>query len=44
VTIKPSAKQVGEVVKGYVFVDTYNAVVGTGDEVVRVPYSYTIVK
>jgi hypothetical protein len=44
VTIKPSAKQVGEVVKGYVFIDTYNAVVGTGDEVVRVPYSYTIVK
>jgi hypothetical protein len=41
-TITPDAGEVGKTVTGYVYVDTFNAVVGTGDEVVRIPYSYTI--
>jgi len=32
---------VGQVVQGYLFIDTYNPLVTTGDEVVRLPYSYT---
>jgi hypothetical protein len=43
VTITPAAGQVGKTVSGYVYVDTFNPVVGTGDEVVRIPYSYTVV-
>jgi hypothetical protein len=42
VTITPAADQVGKTVSGYVYVDTFNSVVGTGDEVVRIPYSYTV--
>jgi Subtilase family/Peptidase inhibitor I9 len=44
VTITPSKKQVGDVVDGAVFIDTYNPVLGTGDEVVRIPYSYSVAK
>ena len=41
-TIAPTAAQVGHTVSGYVYVDTYSSFVGTGDEVVRIPYSYTV--
>ena len=34
---------VGKVVTGSLYIDTYNLAVGTGDEVVRVPYSDTVV-
>jgi hypothetical protein len=43
-TITPDKSQVGKTINGYVYVDTFNAVVGTGDEVVRIPYRYTVVK
>jgi hypothetical protein len=42
VTLTPNAAAVGSTVSGYLYVDTYNPQTGTGDEVVRVPYSYTI--
>jgi Subtilase family len=41
-TINPDPSRVGQVVQGYLFIDTYNPLVTTGDEVVRLPYSYTI--
>ncbi len=41
-TITPDVSQVGKTITGFVYVDTFNAVVGTGDEVVRIPYSYTV--
>jgi hypothetical protein len=43
ITITPDPAQVGKVVTGFLYIDTYNLAVGTGDEVVRVPYSYTVV-
>ncbi|MGO9992312.1 MAG: S8 family serine peptidase [Steroidobacteraceae bacterium] len=43
-TIAPDKSQIGKTVNGYVYVDTFNQFVGTGDEVVRIPYSYTVVK
>jgi hypothetical protein len=42
VTITPDPSQVGQIVSGYVYVDTINPTVGTGDEVVRIPYTYTV--
>jgi hypothetical protein len=42
VTIAPSASDVGKTVTGYLYIDTFNGVVGTGDEVVRLPYTYTV--
>jgi hypothetical protein len=44
VTITPDPSQVGNVVSGHIYVDTFNPVVFTGDEVVRIPYSYTVTK
>jgi len=44
VTIKPSASQIGKTVRGFIYIDTFNGVVGTGDQVVRIPYAYTVVK
>jgi hypothetical protein len=44
VTITPDASQIGKTVTGFIYVDTFNAVVSTGDEVVRLPYSYTVTK
>lgn len=41
VTIKPSAP-VGTVVSGFLYIDTFNPNVNTGDEVVSIPYSYTV--
>jgi hypothetical protein len=43
-TLTPNAGDVGNTVMGFVFIDTYNPNVSTGDEVVRIPYSYTITK
>jgi hypothetical protein len=40
--ITPDPTQVGTTVTGFVYIDTFNPVVFTGDEVVRIPYSYTI--
>ena len=42
VTIAPAAADVGKTFTGYIYVDTFNGVVGTGDEVVRLPYTYTV--
>jgi Subtilase family len=41
-TITPDPSKVGKVVSGYVYIDTYNPNTGTGDEVVRLPYTYTV--
>jgi hypothetical protein len=35
---------VGTTVQGYLYIDTYNEAVGTGDEVARIPYSYAVTK
>jgi hypothetical protein len=43
VTITPQASQIGTVVRGFIYVDTFNGTVGTGDEVVRIPYAYKVV-
>lgn len=42
-TITPDPTQVGKVVSGFVYVDTFNFNVYTGDEVVSLPYSYKVV-
>ena len=42
VTITPSAAQVGSTVSGYLYIDTFNLTVTTGDEVARVPYLYRV--
>jgi Subtilase family len=42
-TIKPSPSQVGTTVHGFIYIDTYNGTVGSGDEVVALPYSYRVV-
>jgi hypothetical protein len=44
VTITPEASQIGRVVRGVIYVDTFNGTVQTGDEVVAFPYAYTVVK
>lgn len=41
-TITPDPKMVGQTVSGYVYVDTFNPQVSIGDELVRIPYSYTV--
>jgi hypothetical protein len=43
VTITP-AGAAGTTVSGFLYIDTFNFDTSTGDEVVRIPYSYTIVK
>jgi len=42
VTITPNPAQIGTNVRGRIFIDTFNTTVNTGDEVVSLPYSYTI--
>jgi Subtilase family/Peptidase inhibitor I9 len=42
VTITPDSSQVGRTVSGFIFVDTFDLNVYSGDEVVRIPYSYTV--
>jgi hypothetical protein len=44
VMITPQASQVGQVVRGVIYVDTFNGTVQTGDEVVAFPYAYTVVR
>jgi hypothetical protein len=46
VTVKPNAAQVGKTVRGYLYIDTVNFydAYGYGDEVVRLPYEYTVTK
>jgi hypothetical protein len=41
-TITPDPSKIGQTVKGYIYLDTYSNVFFTGDEVARIPYSYTI--
>ena len=41
-TITPDPTQVGKTITGYVYIDTFSPYAATGDEVVRLPYSYTI--
>jgi hypothetical protein len=43
-SIKPSASLVGKTVTGFIYLDTFNPNVGTGDEVVRIPYAFTVEK
>jgi len=44
VLITPQASQIGQVVRGVLYVDTFNGTVQTGDEVVAFPYAYTGVR
>jgi Subtilase family len=44
VTITPDSTMIGKTVTGFIYVDTFSLVVTTGDEVVRLPYSYTVTK
>jgi hypothetical protein len=44
VTIKPDASLVGKTVSGFLYVDTFNGAVLSGDEVVRIPYSFKVVR
>jgi Subtilase family/Peptidase inhibitor I9 len=41
-TITPDPTQVGKTVSGSLYVDTYNDSDGSGDEVVSLPYEYTV--
>jgi hypothetical protein len=41
-TITPEASQVGKTITGHVYVDTFSPYASTGDEVVSLPYSYTV--
>jgi hypothetical protein len=42
VTFTPDPSQTGKSISGFVYIDTYNEAVFAGDEVVRIPYRYTI--
>jgi hypothetical protein len=44
VTITPDATNIGRTVSGFIYIDTFNPNVGTGDEVVRLPYAYTVTR
>jgi len=44
VTISPDPAMIGKTVTGFIYVDTFSLVVTTGDEVVSLPYSYTVTK
>jgi hypothetical protein len=41
-TITPDAGEVGKTVSGFIYIDTFDFNVFTGDETVRIPYSYTV--
>ncbi|HEY2145523.1 MAG TPA: S8 family serine peptidase [Steroidobacteraceae bacterium] len=41
-TITPDPSQVGKTVSGFIFIDTFDFNVFTGDETARLPYSYTV--
>ena len=40
-TITPNAPK-GTVVSGFIAVDTYNSATSSGDELVNIPYTYTV--
>ncbi len=42
VTLTPDPSQIGRTVEGYLYVDTFSDATQTGDEVVRIPYRYTV--
>jgi hypothetical protein len=42
VTITPDPGQVGKTVSGFLYIDTFDLNVFTGDEVVQIPYRYTV--
>ncbi|MDP9007341.1 MAG: S8 family serine peptidase [Pseudomonadota bacterium] len=42
VTITPNASEVGKTVSGFIYIDTFDFNVFSGDETVRIPYSYTV--
>jgi hypothetical protein len=42
VTITPNASEVGKTVRGFIYIDTFDFNVFTGDETVRIPYGYTV--
>ncbi|HYC09876.1 MAG TPA: hypothetical protein VEC10_09580, partial [Steroidobacteraceae bacterium] len=44
VTITPNPALLGKTVSGTIYIDTFNGTVQTGDEVVALPYSYTVSK
>jgi hypothetical protein len=41
-TITPDSTQVGNTITGSVYIDTFDPFVKTGDEVVKLPYTYTV--
>lgn len=43
VRITPSADEIGKTMSGQLYIDTFNDAVMTGDEVVRLPYRYTVI-
>jgi hypothetical protein len=42
VTVTPNASQIGTTVNGYLYLETFSNVTNTGDQVARIPYSYTV--
>jgi Subtilase family/Peptidase inhibitor I9 len=42
VTITPNPHEVGKEVSGFIYIDTFDLNVFSGDETVRIPYSYTV--
>jgi hypothetical protein len=42
VTITPDPSKVGQIVRGYIFLDNFNSYLEGGDEVTRIPYEYTV--
>jgi hypothetical protein len=42
VTITPDGNERGKTVSGYIYIDTFDFNFNTGDEVVRLPYIYTV--
>jgi hypothetical protein len=41
-SIAPDSSKVGQTISGFLYVDTFDFNVFTGDEVVRIPYRYTV--
>ena len=44
IAITPDQTQVGKTVSGFLYIDSYSDETGTGDEIVRFPYRYTIAR
>ncbi len=42
VIFTPAPTQIGTTVRGAIYIDTFNPTVQTGDEMVKLPYSYTV--